>query len=118
MNKIYKVWTFNESPEVNHWGIQFTEGKYKDVVVEVLEFTSKDHQDGDQLGDLLDTNAEVNLGIEYQVIHNPQELNVKEFESEEFTKLFSDTIGQVIKEIKESYDKQDRILDIEESDQR
>ena len=118
MNNSYKVWAFNEAPEINHWGVQFTDGKYKGVVVEVLEFTSKDHQDGDTLGDLLEEDAKVNLGIEFQVIHNPENLNVKEFESEEFTELFSQTIGQVIKDIKDNHDKQDRILDIEESDQR
>ena len=118
MNKIYKVWAFNESPEINHWGVQFTDGKYNGVVVEVLEFTSKDHHDGDTLGDILEEDAKVNLGIEFQVIHNPDNLKQEDFQSEEFTELFSNTIGQVIKEIKEGYDKQDRILDIEESDQR
>lgn len=118
MDKNYTVWASKENENTIHWGVQFTRGKYKEVVVEVLEFTSKDHQDGDTLGDILDEEQKINLSIEYQVIHNPDKLTREDFEAEEFVNMVSEAIGQIIKDTKEDYDKQNRILDIEESDQR
>lgn len=118
MNKNYRVWTHNDSNGVNRWGIHVVEGKFKGVVVEILTFTSSDYEDGSTLGDLLEQNTQVNLSIEFQVIHNPNNLGIDEFENKQFYQFVSDILTEVIKETKETYDKQNRILDIEESDLR
>jgi hypothetical protein len=118
MNKKYRVWTHNDKNNVNRWGVHIIDGKFKDVVVEILTFTSNDHEDGSTLGDLLESNTQVNLSIEFQVIHNPNNIGVDEFENKQFYQFVSDILTEVIKETKEIYDKQNRILNIEESDLR
>lgn len=115
-NKEYKVWAFNESPEINHWGIQFIDGEFKGVVVEVLNFSSPDYEDGDTLGDVLDDSKPVNLSIEYGVVHVPDDFPLDVLRTDHFKQVFDEAITEVIKDTAKGYHDQDRNVDIIELD--
>ena len=115
-NKTYKVWTFNESPEINHWGIHFTEGEFEGVVVEVLDFSSPDYKDGDTLGDLMDLNQQVNLKIEYGIVHVPDNFPLDILRTDHFKQTFDEIITEVIKDTAKGYHDQNRNIDTIELD--
>ena len=103
MDKIYKLWVSPESQELVHWGVQIIDGEYKGVVVEIINFTSPDYNDGDSLGDILDDEAEVNLSVEFQVIHHPEDFDRDKFSKKEFADSISDILNQVLRDIKDKY---------------
>lgn len=115
-SKEYKVWAFNESSEVNHWGIHFTEGEFKGVVVEVLNFSSPDFEDGDTLGELLDNSPQVNLSIEYGIVHAPDDFPLDILRTDHFKNTFDEAITEVIKDTAKGYHDQNRNVDIIEPD--
>ena len=115
-NNEYKVWAFNETPEINHWGIQFTDGEFKGVVVEVLNFTSPDFEDGDTLGEVLDNSPQVNLSIEYGILHTPDNFPLEILRTDHFKNIFDQVITEVIKDTAKGYHDQNRNIDIIEPD--
>ena len=115
-NNQYKVWAFNESPEINHWGIHFTDGEFNGVVVEVVNFTSPDFEDGDNLGEILDSSEQVNLSIEFSVIHTPDDFPIEILRTDHFKQTFDEAITEVIKDTAKGYHDQNRNVDIIEPD--
>ena len=115
-NNEYKVWAFNETPEINHWGIQFTDGEFKGVVVEVLNFSSPDFEDGDTLGEVLDNSPQVNLSIEYGILHTPDNFPLEILRTDHFKNIFDQVITEVIKDTAKGYHDQNRNIDIIEPD--
>ena len=112
----YKVWAFNESPEINHWGIHFTDGEFNGVVVEVLNFTSPDFEDGDTLGEIMDNSPQVNLSIEYGIVHLPYDFPLYILRTDHFKNTFDEAITEVIKDTAKGYHDQDRNVDTIELD--
>ena len=115
-NKEYEVWAFNESPEINHWGIRFIDGEFNGVVVEVLNFTSPDFEDGDTLGEIIDNSTQVNLSIEYGILHKPDDMPMEVLETDHFKNTFDEAITEVIKDTAKGYHDQDRNVDTIELD--
>ena len=115
-NKEYEVWAFNESPEINHWGIRFIDGEFNGVVVEVLNFTSPDFEDGDTLGEIIDNSPQVNLCIEYGIVHVPDDFPLDILRTDHFKKTFDEAITEVIKDTAKGYHDQDRNVDTIELD--
>ena len=115
-NKEYEVWAFNESPEINHWGIRFIDGEFNGVVVEVLNFTSPDFEDGDTLGEIIDNSPQVNLSIEYGIVHVPDDFPLDILRTDHFKKTFDEVITEVIKDTAKGYHDQDRNVDTIELD--
>ncbi len=115
-NKEYEVWAFNETPEINHWGIRFIDGEFAGVVVEVLNFSSPDFNDGDTLGEVLDNSPQVNLSIEYGILHTPDDLPMEVLRTEHFKNTFDLAITEVIKDTSKGYHDQNRSVDIIELD--
>ena len=115
-NKEYEVWSFNESPEINHWGIRFIDGEFNGVVVEVLNFTSPDFEDGDTLGEIIDNSPQVNLSIEYGIVHVPDDFPLDILRTDHFKNTFDEAITEVIKDTAKGYHDQDRNVDTIELD--
>lgn len=115
-NKEYEVWAFNESPEINHWGIRFIDGEFNGVVVEVLNFTSPDFEDGDTLGEIIDNSPQVNLSIEYGIVHVPDDFPLDILRTDHFKNTFDEAITEVIKDTAKGYHDQDRNVDTIELD--
>jgi hypothetical protein len=115
-NKQYELWAFSESPEINHWGIRFIDGEFKGVVVEVTNFSSPDYEDGDKLGDVLDNSEQVNLSIEFNVIHAPEDFPLHTLSTDHFKQTFDEAITEVIKDTAKGYHDQNRNVDIIEPD--
>ena len=115
-NKEYEVWSFNESPEINHWGIRFIDGEFNGVVVEVLNFTSPDFEDGDTLGEIMDNSPQVNLSIEYGIVHVPDDFPLDILRTDHFKNTFDEAITEVIKDTAKGYHDQDRNVDTIELD--
>ena len=115
-NKEYEVWAFNESPEINHWGIRFIDGEFNGVVVEVLNFTSPDFKDGDTLGEIIDNSPQVNLSIEYGIVHVPDDFPLDILRTDHFKNTFDEAITEVIKDTAKGYHDQDRNVDTIELD--
>jgi hypothetical protein len=104
-NNDYKIWACNDGT-LSHWGVHFVDGEFKGTIVEVLNFGSKDFNDGDTLCDLLEiSEGEINLIVEYGVLHKPDDISLDLLMSEEFGKYFSVIIGDIVKETAENYDK-------------
>ena len=114
--KEYEVCAFNESPEINHWGIRFIDGEFNGVVVEVLNFTSPDFEDGDTLGEIMDNSPQVNLSIEYGILHKPDDMPMEVLETDHFKNTFDEAITEVIKDTSKGYHDQNRNVDIIEPD--
>jgi len=115
-NNQYEVWAFNESPEINHWGIRFIDGEFNGVVVEVTNFTSPDYEDGEELGEVLDNSEQVNLSIEFSVIHTPDDFPIEILRTDYFKQVFDEAITEVIKDTAKGYHDQNRNVDIIEPD--
>ena len=115
-NNQYEVWAFNESPEINHWGIRFIDGEFNGVVVEVTNFTSPDYEDGEELGEVLDNSEQVNLSIEFSVIHTPDDFPLEILRTDYFKQVFDEAITEVIKDTAKGYHDQNRNVDIIEPD--
>ena len=115
-NNQYEVWAFNESAEINHWGIRFIDGEFNGVVVEVLNFTSPDFEDGDTLGEIMDNSPQVNLSIEYGIVHVPDDFPLDILRTDHFKKTFDEAITEVIKDTAKGYHDQDRNVDTIELD--
>ena len=114
--KNYKIWLSKESDEIMHWGITFIEGEFKDVFVEVMNFTSPDFHDGETLGDVLDVDDMVNLSIEYGILHKPDDMPMEVLETDHFKNTFDEAITEVIKDTSKGYHDQNRNVDIIEPD--
>jgi len=115
-NNQYEVWAFNESPEINHWGIRFIDGEFNGVVVEVTNFSSPDYKDGEELGEVLDNSEQVNLSIEFSVIHTPDDFPLEILRTDYFKQVFDEAITEVIKDTAKGYHDQNRNVDIIEPD--
>jgi len=115
-NNQYEVWAFNESPEINHWGIRFIDGEFNGVVVEVTNFSSPDYEDGEELGEVLDNSEQVNLSIEFSVIHTPDDFPIEILRTDYFKQVFDEAITEVIKDTAKGYHDQNRNVDIIEPD--
>jgi hypothetical protein len=116
-NKNYKVWMSKESPEIMHWGITFIEGEYKDVFVEVLNFTSPDFEHEETLGEVLELGDKVNLSIEYGILHKPEDMPIEVLETDHFKTTFDEAITEVIQDTaKKGQHDQNRNVDIIEPD--
>jgi len=115
-NNQYEVWAFNESPEINHWGIRFIDGEFNGVVVEVTNFSSPDYEDGEELGEVLDNSEQVNLSIEFSVIHTPDDFPLEILRTDYFKQVFDEAITEVIKDTAKGYHDQNRNVDIIEPD--
>lgn len=114
--KNYKIWLSKESDEIMHWGITFTEGEFKGVFVEVMNFTSPDFQDGEILGDVLDSSDQVNLSIEYGILHKPDDMPMEVLETDYFKTIFDEAITEVIKDTAKGHHDQNRNIDTIEPD--
>jgi len=115
-NNLYGLCSFNESPEINHWGIRFIDGEFNGVVVEVTNFTSPDYEDGEELGEVLDNSEQVNLSIEFSVIHTPDDFPLEILRTDYFKQVFDEAITEVIKDTAKGYHDQNRNVDIIEPD--
>ena len=111
----FKFWTFNESEDINHWGFTIESGDYKGLVVEILNFTSKTHEDGALLGDLLNSGS-VDLQIEYGILKKPDHIDQALFQTKLFEEYIQRTLSLMIKQMAKSYDEQNRDGNPKQSD--
>lgn len=111
----FKLWTFNESEEINHWGFMIESGDYKGLVVEILNFTSKSHEDGSLLGDLID-DGPVDVQIEYGVLKKPDNVNEDIFQTKLFEDFVQRTISLIFKQTAKKFNEQNRDNNFKQSD--
>jgi hypothetical protein len=68
------------------------------------------------LGEVLDNSEQVNLSIEFSVIHTPDDFPIEILRTDYFKQVFDEAITEVIKDTAKGYHDQNRNVDIIEPD--
>ena len=89
LNELYRPWAVDNA----RWGVEITQGEYKDAVIQIEEVDFKD-----------DTSGE--LQVDFHIVNFPDGMVKEDFDKANFVELFqliiSDILSRAIEDYKET----------------
>ena len=86
LNNLYAPWAVDNA----HWGVEITQGEYKDAVIQIEHVEFKD-----------DTSGE--LQVDYHIVNYPEGMVKEDFDKSNFVELFQLVISDILSKAVEGY---------------